>query len=237
MDPQLISLIIKIVVAIAIVGVVSYGVYSIKKSIQRKLSKVSRLIDTIKAADDEQMYTPKTLSGTESIHLSQLRKDFPDFNPTLAKTYVRSFVTEYFTAMREKRTDLTCFEDTCSRQFIEMMMAEFAAPAYTYSQVKIHKIVISDYRKNVDEANVSFQLALQYVSSKNNRLSQEKYTVTYSYFLETGAQGEMASVICQHCGAPVNSLGTKICPYCDAAITAVAMDRTWKITDIKKTTY
>lgn len=231
------SLIIKIVCALAIVGVVAYGVYSIKRSITRKLNKVSQLFDAIKAADDEQMHTPKTLSGTESIHLSQLRKDFPSFNPTLAKTYIKSFTTEYFAAMKEKRTDLKSFEDTCSRQLIEMMTAEFAAPAVTYSQVKIHRVVISDYRKNVDEANVFFQLALQYVSSKTNRLSQEKYTVTYSYFLETGAQGEMASVICQHCGAPVNSLGAKVCPYCDAAITAVAMDRTWKITDIKKSTY
>lgn len=237
MDSQLISLIIKIAVAAAVVGIVAYGVYSIKRSIKRKLSKVSQLLDVIKSADDEQMHTPKTLSGTESIHLSQIRRDFPDFNPTLAKTYIKSFVTEYFAAMKEQRTDLTSFEDNCSKQLIEMMMAEFASPACTYSQVKIHKVVISDYRKNVDEANVFFQLALQYVSSKTNRLSQEKYTVTYSYFLETGAQGEMASVICQHCGAPVNSLGAKVCPYCDAAITAVAMDRTWKITDIKKTTY
>lgn len=32
---------------------------------------------------------PKSLSGMDSVYLPQILKDFPDFNPTLAETYVK----------------------------------------------------------------------------------------------------------------------------------------------------
>ncbi len=241
MDQETIKLIIKLVIVLVVIGAI-YAVYvkiraSIRK-VKRSLGQFSEVMNTIKAADEEQMHTPKTLSGVESIHLKRIMKDFPEFNPSLAKTYIKSFVNEYFAAMKAHRTDLGDFEDTCSRQFIELMTAQFADTASTtYSQVKVHKLVISDYKKTNDEADIYFQLALQYVPSSTNRLTQEKYTVTYSYFIETGAQGEMASIICSHCGAPINTLGAKVCPYCDSAVAAVSVDRTWKVTDLRRTTY
>ncbi len=226
-----------IIFVVIIIIIIMTIVRNIRRSISRTLGNVNRIMDAVKAADDEQMYTPKSLSGVESIHLRNIMRDFPEFNPSLAKSYIKSFITEYFAAMAMHKTDLACFEDTCSRQFIELMSSEFSSPIQTYSQVKVHKVVISDYKKMGDEAEVMFQLALQYVPSRTGRLSQEKYTVSYSYFLESGAQGEMASLICQHCGAPISSLGVKVCPYCDSAVAGVAMDRAWKITDVKKTTY
>ncbi len=241
MDQETIRLLIRVAVLIAIVIGVAYVVRKIKRTIQkakRAVQSISNVMDTIKTADDEQMYTPKTLSGLESIHLKKIESDFPEFNPSLAKTYIKSFVNEYFAAMKAHKRELTSFEDTCSKQFIELMTAKFSdIKATTYSQVKIHKIVISDYKKTNDEADVYFELALQYIPSNTNRLTQEKYTVTYSYFLESGSQGEMASIICSHCGAPINTLGAKVCPYCDSAVAAVSVDRTWKVTDLKRTTY
>ncbi len=231
--PIVFTVIFVVIFIIAIINIVK----GIRRNINRTFNNVNRIMDAVRAADDEQMYTPKTLTGVESIHLRNIMRDFPEFNPSLAKSYIKSFMGEYFAAMAMRKTDLACFEDTCSRQFIELMSSEFSSPLETYSQVKVHKIVISDYKKMGDEAEVMFQLALQYVPSRTGRLSQEKYTVSYSYFLESGAQGEMASLICQHCGAPISSLGMKVCPYCDTAVAGVAMDRAWKITDVRKTTY
>ncbi len=238
MDQETIRLIIKLVIVVAIASTVIYVVYRIYKAISKAAKAVKDITDTIKAADQEQIYTPKSLSGVESIHLKQIKKDFPEFNVSVAKSDIKAFVNEYFVAMKEHRTDLSSFEDTCSKQFIELMMAKISDLSYTtYSQVKIHKIVISDYKKSSEEADIYFQLALQYIPSNTERLTQEKYTATYSYFIESGANGEMASVICGHCGAPVSTLGAKYCPFCDAAITAVSVDRVWKVTDLRKTTY
>lgn len=226
-----------------IIGAVLLGgsiVFVVGRRIVRKIShgvsQASKLISTIKAADDEQMYRPKTLMGTESIHLAKISKDFPEFNERLAKSYVKSVANAYFTTMSTGKFPED-IKPICSEQFSFSCEADAESSDVTYADVKIHKIVISDYRKSGDEAVIEFQMALQYVSNRTNRLSQEKYKADYSYFLEYGGEGDAASLICQNCGAAINSLGIKVCPYCEAAITAVSIERAWKVTDFKRCTY
>ena len=193
----------------------------------------SGILKVIKEADTVQMITPKSLSGTESVYRDIILKDFPEFNVELARGYIKSFLPEYFHAM--STANVTGIRDNCTAQFCDSLQSQFDSTKLTgnslqrYSSVKVHNAVISGYNKNGCEATISFEAALEY--ALNGRLSQHKYKILYSYFLSYGAKGENESLKCSNCGAPISTLGEKVCPYCGEAIEA-SVERTWKITDV-----
>lgn len=64
-------------------------------------------------ADLEIDDTPRSLNGCDSILLPQILKDFPDFDVTLAKTYVR----DYLKAQLDAHSDLTIHNVVIARYF------------------------------------------------------------------------------------------------------------------------
>lgn len=54
------------------------------------IRKVFQEIDTV------ENLSPRSLNGCDSLLLPQIRQDFPDFDPDLAKTYVRERLREQF---------------------------------------------------------------------------------------------------------------------------------------------
>lgn len=193
----------------------------------------SGILKVIKEADTVQMTTPKTLSGTEPVYRDMLLKDFPEFNVELARGYIKNFLPEYFHAM--SIGNVSGIRDNCITQFCDSLQSQLDSskltgnPLQRYNSVKVHNAVVSGYTKNGCEATISFEAALEYVL--NGRLSQHKYKILYSYFLSYGARGENESLKCSNCGAPISTLGEKVCAYCGEAIEA-SVERTWKITDV-----
>lgn len=226
-----------------LIGIVAFGVIiiviiaiivSLLKKARNKVLEIDAVVkpywSAIKSADQEQISRPKSLSGTENIHRIGIDKDFPEMNIDVAKTLISNFLPEYFLAL--STGDIDRIRDNCSSQFCDKILAAGSLGKTTYKDVLVHKVVVSDYRKNSEEATISFQAALQYKSSKKKRLSQEKYTILYSYYLDYGDEGENVSLTCNYCGAPLEIVGAKVCPYCGAEISA-SIVRTWKITDVK----
>lgn len=206
--------------------------------VHKHMGSLSAVVKSVKEASDEVENTPKSLMGVEGVVLPKIKADFPEFDPRLMKSYVKSFALDYFAAMTAGKATASSFQKNCSRQFCEMIIAQ-APTAGKFADAKVHKVVISDYRTSEYDATVVFQLAVEYrYNGKSNR-SQEKYEVDYSYFLEdySGHQ-EISSMKCPNCGAPIESLDRGNCPYCDYKLDvheeAIVLDRTWKITDIKK---
>ena len=64
----------------------------------------------------------------------------------------------------------------------------------------------------------------------NGIKAQHIYEADYSYYLSMGIEGENASLICQFCGAPVDTAGS-VCPYCGSEIHS-SVERTWKVSRI-----
>lgn len=191
------------------------------------------LYDAIKEADTAQMTTPRTLSGTEPVYRNMILKDFPEFNLELARSYIKGFLPEYFHA--RSIGNVNGIRDNCSKQFCDSMQSKLDSLKLTgkqlqsYHSVRVHNAVVSGYTKNGYEATITFEAAVEYVL--NGRLSQHKYKIFYSYFLSYGAKGENESLKCSNCGAPISTLGEKICAYCGEVIEA-SVERTWKITDV-----
>lgn len=228
------SVLLMIIVVLVLALIVALVIYTIFNKIRAAVRPYGQILQAIKDADDSQMRTPKSLSGTEPVHRDKLNKDFPEMNIDVAKTIISNFLSEYFAALSDGNIDR--IKEDCSSQLCDKIIANAKTNRITYSDVKVHRVVVSDYKKNNKEATITFQAAVQYVSSRTKKISQEKYLVLYSYYLDYGDEGENASLVCPYCGAPIDTIGMKVCPYCDNAIEA-SIVRTWKITDVKYNTY
>lgn len=214
-----------IIIAVALVAVV------IKKSL--KSSGIGDIFSAVKQADADQMSTPKSLSGTEPVYRDMILKDFPEFGIELARSYIKGFLPEYFHAVSSG--DVLGIRDNCTSQFADSLESGIAskrlegAESDEFTAVKVHKVVISGYKRTNEEALITFEAAVEY--RNGGRLSQHKYKILYVYFLQFGSRGENESLKCQNCGAPITSIGVKVCPACGEAIEA-SIERTWKITDV-----
>lgn len=74
-------------------------IYKVKHKIRQLSGGVldaDDLVEAILELDSEAQATPKSLSGCDSLVMPKILKDFPDFDPSLAKTYVKEYLTDYF---------------------------------------------------------------------------------------------------------------------------------------------
>lgn len=207
------------------------SVLFIKRSF--KNSGISSILSAVKQADEDQMNTPKNLSGTESVYRDMILRDFPEFGIELARSYIKGFLPEYFNALSSGVA--FGIRDNCTSQLADSVQSALdmkkteKTRLEEYSNVKVHRVVISGYKRTNEEALIDFEAAVEY--RKDGRLSQHKYKVSYVYFLQYGSNGENESLKCKNCGAPISSVGEKVCPACGEAIEA-SIERTWKIADV-----
>lgn len=96
-----------------------------------------------------------------------------------------------------------------------------------YTDIKIHGTVMSDYTKRNGLCQVTMKSAVQYY--REGQKIQDRFAVVYSYIQNADAFGydNGVSFTCPKCGAPIKSLGMKICAYCGAAVEPLSL-RVWK---------
>ncbi|MCD7773819.1 MAG: zinc ribbon domain-containing protein [Ruminococcus sp.] len=221
------SIIFVIVILIVAVTMILRGVRFSSRS------SLGQIVNAIQQADDEQMMTPKTVSGAEPVYRQMIARDFPEFNLELARSYISGALSEFFHAKATRNAGV--LRDNCTAQYCDALQSQFNnekltnKPAENYTNIKVHRVVVSNYLRNGEEAQITFEAAVGY--ALNGRPSQHKYKANYTYFLSYGARGENESLKCSNCGAPIESIGVKVCPYCSEVIEA-SVERTWKITDI-----
>lgn len=108
--------------------------------------------------------------------------------------------------------------------------------AYTYAKeglrmrlsdlndLRIHRVVISDYKSEPREKTVILQAALQY--ENNGSVEQKRYVLLYT--LTIGKDNQ--SPHCPNCGAPLSDPKAAQCPYCDSRL--FPQDADWRISEI-----
>lgn len=69
------------------------------------------IMSTIEAGDLLAQETPRSLSGADRLLLPQIMRDFPDFNPELAKTYAREALQKKLAG----KPELTIYKVVISR--------------------------------------------------------------------------------------------------------------------------
>jgi hypothetical protein len=161
----------------------------------------------------------------------RLKKDFPEFDTEIARQTVSSALTNYFAILNE-RSGTARIEKCCTDAFIKELEGTVMTDSTVYNNPRTHKIVISDYRRTGEDAVITFQAAVEYERNKK-ALAQYVYEIKYVYYLAENADGENVSLQCEYCGAPISTVGAKVCEFCGSEIFA-SVERTWKINKIYK---
>ena len=229
-----IPLIIVLLLILAILVLVFYGVSRVKR-FSRQLFGTDDIIQGVKKAQEDAASTPRSVSAMTRIAQPQIVSDFPDFQYDEMKQRAENALTQYLQAvtaqnveiLREGNEDLK--EQLCSQ--ISASVSEGRREHFT--QVKIHQTEIARYRKEAGRCIVTFQSAVEsfhYVTDEANvvvrgsdhTLEQSRYNTDLVYIqnraLAKDAADNAIGITCPNCGAPVTNLGAKFCEYCGAGI-------------------
>lgn len=110
-----------------------------------------------------------------------------------------------------------------------------------FSGMKIHRTGIRSYEKNSGTRAITFQTALEYlhyIKQNDNVIfgdlnvsRQARYNIEVIYIMDENKlalrDSNSFGMVCQSCGAPVRTLGNKICEFCGVSLTSVDM-RLWR---------
>ena len=106
---------------------------------------------------------------------------------------------------------------------------------FKISSIKTHKTVINKYEKEESRCRIIFQTSLGYTIIKNGETKKYEERINteyvYIYNYKKIKSYENISLKCPNCGAPIQNLGIKVCPYCNAGIIDLAV-KTWMLNDI-----
>lgn len=222
-----------LILTIIIIGIIV--VRNISRSVKAKINKAKEIIGQIQQVTDETATTPKTLSGVEDLMRQRIKKDFPEFNFDVCREMVSSAIINYFTVLNTKG-DASGLSSTCTPSFVAEVQGLVATDSTIYDNVKVHKTVISEYRKQSEEAVVTYQSAIEY-ARKGKGLMQYVYQTKLVYYLSDDNAAGVLTLRCQFCNAPVDVIGeNKTCRYCGSALLTdfVASERVWRVNKISK---
>lgn len=237
--------IIILVVVLAVVGVATYGIFTIKRKVEevsRAAFGTSDLAEGLRMQADELATTPKSVSGMTRLLEPQITKDFPEFNWVQFKNKAENMLVSAFGAITAENakhmTDVS--EEVKSQIKNQILENQNQNIKETYSRVRIHQTEIANYVKKQGKCIITLQSALEYlhyreqngkvIEGNKERLIQTKYNTELMYIQDEKLANESQAVgaVCPNCGAPITNLGSKYCEYCGLAVTTINL-KVWSL--------
>lgn len=189
---------------------------------------------------------PKSLSGMDSIYGPQISRDFPELNIEELKHRAENLVITTLAAISSGDFAVLSEKSELYNHRLTSYLAGLQSVGETESltQPAVHRIVISDYRKDAGTCRIGFELAVSALYERRDPAgriigggsgrSQLKCQVQALYIQDQArvSQPEMQAMAfnCPNCGAPVGSIGTRQCQYCGSAVEPLN-SRVWTFSD------
>ena len=98
------------------------------------------------------------------------------------------------------------------------------------SNITFNNVVIQNYVKTNEYATITYGVSIGYTLGNNEKM-QERYKVEYTLKLRDDNM-EKDILICENCGATLESTGIESCPYCGTRIIRDTK-MSWKFTSIQ----
>lgn len=238
MSAGLIGIIVVLVLTLAVMGGIAYGVVRVKKAV-RNFSRGAFGTDSLKEGfakvEEEYSSTPKSVSAMTNLCLPKIKREFPEFQYDEMKVRAENVLTSYLMAVSAGSVSLLKEGSRELKDKLEMhiTMLKGRGEKETFENIKLHRTEIADYKKRNGRCIIVFQISLQYkhvirkeggdiISGSPDVLTQARYNVELVYIqdreLVEDERDLSLGVNCPNCGAPVSGLGSKICEYCGTPI-------------------
>ena len=235
------AIIILVLILIILITIIACFIY-VKNIIERfsvKCFGTKDFIDGINKRKIELDETPKTPYGIDSLVLTEIEKDFPNLNINEMKKYAENCILLSFKSMQNKSLEKFNNASEGFKNILQNKIQDLIEKRMNLaiSNILIHKTVINKYDREESKCRLVFQTAVGYKITKNgitqkyeNRINTE---FIYVYNYKNISSHESISLNCPSCGAPIQDLGVKMCPYCKSGIIDLAT-KTWVLNNITK---
>lgn len=252
----IIVILVLILIIILVICVVGFIVYQKVKKVTGTVKQYSNAlfgtdnpIEGMKRVEMEEASTPKSVSGATSLYLPQIMKDFPEFHLDEMKSRVENVLVSYLRSIDESNASLLTegMDELKAELSMRINMNRGRGVRENYQRINVHRTEIYQYRKADGRCSVVFQTAVEYIHyvEKEGRIvegrkdlkTQTKYNVELVYIQDRDTVQNMgesgAGLNCPNCGAPLESLGAKVCKYCDTPVVEFNI-RTWNFSSVKE---
>lgn len=199
-------------------------VYLITRKVKQTAEMIfdSTLEEGLKQIEAEYTATPKSVSAVTSLYLPKIVRDFPEFNLEQMKTRAENVLVSYLHALEQNSAEMP---EDCSPEFIKQISFQIQQNQNRQidmqcREIKIHRTEISGYRKVPGRCIVTFQTALQFVDDTGMVQSKWNTEAIYVQDSEKTATNldDGMGLNCPNCGAPITTLGKKVCEYCGTEV-------------------
>ncbi len=233
------------------------AVYGLVRYLQRKTREVSRtlfgtesLTAGVEQMKKEYASTPKSVSAMTSLLLPKITSDFPDFHYDEMRERAENVLLSYLRAVSEGNKTLisegTQELEEQTENHIQMMAAEGLREKFT--QARIHRTEISQYRRTEGRCTITFQSALEcfhYIEGPGGEIKtgsrdlkyQTKFNVDVIYIQDRNLVEDdrdlALGVNCPNCGAALSGLGAKKCEYCGTPVVEFNI-RAWHFSNVEE---
>lgn len=214
---------------IAIIVIVALGVLATVIHIVRWINllgnSASSLINQIKLAQVKEATVPKSLSAVEKFVMPQLLNDFPEFNVAAAMDRVKTDAALFYRSAIENKV---LFSDNTTTALLENLIL----PKDVKGNIIIHKAALSAYNKLGHDRILTYQASAEYMDTSDTR-NQKRLILKYIAASDDDFSQNIHTFTCPNCGAPVPTIGDKVCKYCGIALqTSTSLG--WYLMDIRE---
>lgn len=246
---------IPIIVILVLILAILIAIFCGVRYVQKKTREFSRTVfgtdnisDGARKLKQEYSTTPKSVSAMTSLLLPKIVSDFPDFEYNEMKGRAENVLRQYLRAVTEQNTSLLTDGNTELKQQLEHQIQSLAVKDLRehFDKVRLHRTEISQYKKTDGRCIITFQSALEcyhYITDSSSAIKegskeykyQTKFNIDLIYIQDRNlVENELdhaLGVNCPNCGAPLSSLGAKVCEYCGTPVIEINI-HAWTFSDI-----
>lgn len=243
-----------IIILVLILILVAIG-YIVYRNVSKKVRGYSKMIfgteslsSGLNQIQQEYAQTPKSVSSATGLYLPRIVRDFPGFHYDEMKERAQNVLVSYLHSIDRQDAAILSegTQELKDRLSMRISMLKSQDIREHYENIRIHQTEIHQYRKEKGRCSIIFQSAVEYkhyseqqgkiIAGRNDLKSQEKYNIRMIYIQDRDIMEDTRDTAlglnCPNCGAPLSSLGAKVCAYCDTPLIEFNI-RIWYFSDVE----
>lgn len=245
---NIISVLVPIVVVLVIVVVILRLVGEVKRTVNRTLhNQFTQVAKTILNSLNENPtgVPPYPVPQLTAVYRPKIERDFPEMSYERLESMARNGMIAILNAVESKKTDSVKDSSPNLQNQLKVLVEDYSRRSEDihYDNVDIHAAAIESYNSTKTTATAVFQVSLQslayrtkngaVISGSNTVPRQNLFSITLMHNQAgVSGSGHYFEVNCPNCGAPIEDLGSRSCPFCGSGLVPV-VDKIWQIDSFK----